>query len=78
MSENRGPVIVVYTLDGCSKCAAFKDKLYELSIPYKEKNCSKSPWTANVLNLSAFPSIKVDDTLMGYSEAIEWLREQEV
>lgn len=62
--------ITLYTT-GCPKCKVLERKLNEKDIPYTVVN-SIDEMVA--LGLSEAPALRVDDKLMTFAEAVEWLR----
>jgi glutaredoxin len=58
---------------GCPKCTVLKNKMDEKGIPYTE-NSSVDDMAS--LGVKQVPVLAVDDRLMGFPEANQWINEQ--
>lgn len=63
--------IVIYTLPGCSYCAALKNTLKMQNIHF-EVNENRDEMVS--LGFKSVPQLKVGDRIMNYKEATEWAR----
>lgn len=56
---------------GCPKCKVLKKRLEEKGIRYTENNSVNEMLS---LGISQVPVMKVGDTMMNYTEAVEWTK----
>ena len=59
-------MIVIYTMDKCTKCAALKDSIKTMGIDYEERDMSASESIAELMSNGVFalsaPVLQVNDT----------------
>lgn len=64
--------------NGCFKCNMLENRLKEASIKFdKISDMDKIIEIATHNSLQEMPILSVDDKIMGYNNAIEWLTERE-
>lgn len=65
-------IYILYST-GCPKCEVLKKKLAEKGIQYTENN---SVGEMLKLGIEAIPVLKVNDRLLDFKEAIDWVNKQ--
>lgn len=65
-------MVVIYTT-GCPKCGVLKKKLDAKGIKYEENN---SVMEMLSLGITQVPVLKVEDKLLEFSEANNWINQQ--
>lgn len=65
-------MVVIYTT-GCPKCGVLKKKLDAKGIKYEENN---SVMEMLSLGITQVPVLKVEDKLLEFSEANNWINKQ--
>lgn len=65
--------MVVFYTTGCPKCGVLKKKLDAKGIKYKENN---SVMEMLSLGITQVPVLKVEDKLLEFSEANNWINQQ--
>ena len=66
-------IFVVYTQEGCPRCAVLKKKLELAGIEYTE--CSDVD-TMLGLGIQSLPMLGVDDKLLTFNEAVKYISER--
>lgn len=64
--------VVLYE-HGCPKCKILKIKLDQKGIVYETVNDVE---VMKAKGFSEAPKLEVDETVMGFKEAVEWIKEQ--
>lgn len=65
--------VVVFYTTGCPKCGVLKKKLDAKGIEYEENN---SVMEMLNLGITQVPVLKVEDKLLEFSEANNWINQQ--
>ena len=65
-------IYILYST-GCPKCEVLKKKLAEKGIQYTENNSVDEMLK---LGIEAIPVLKVNDRLLDFKEAIDWVNKQ--
>ena len=65
-------IYILYST-GCPKCEVLKKKLAEKGIQYTENNSVDEMLK---LGIEAIPLLKVNDRLLDFKEAIDWVNKQ--
>ena len=65
-------IYILYST-GCPKCEVLKKKLAEKGIQYTENNSVDEMLN---LGIEAIPVLKVNDRLLDFKEAIDWVNKQ--
>lgn len=65
-------IYILYST-GCPKCEVLKKKLAEKGIQYTENNSVDEMLK---LGIEAVPVLKVNDRLLDFKEAIDWVNKQ--
>lgn len=67
-------MLIIYTTPTCNKCQLLKKIMNEKNIPYEE--CDDIE-VMKAKGLRMVPCLEVDGTLLGFTGAFDWLRNQE-
>ena len=65
-------IYILYST-GCPKCEVLKKKLAEKGVQYTENNSVDEMLK---LGIEAIPVLKVNDRLLDFKEAIDWVNKQ--
>lgn len=65
-------IYILYST-GCPKCEVLKKKLAEKGIQYTENNSVDEMLK---LGIEAVPVLKVDDRLLDFKKAVDWVNKQ--
>ena len=65
-------IYILYST-GCPKCEVLKKKLAEKGVQYTENNSVDEMLK---LGIEAVPVLKVDDRLLEFKEAVDWVNKQ--
>lgn len=66
-------MITIYTTKTCPKCKILKKKLTDRNIDYKEIQDIKLMRKLNILEV---PKLEINDKLLDFSEANDWINGQ--
>ena len=67
-------MVTIYTTETCPKCKILKKKMEEKGIEFKE--CTDIN-VMSALNIHSVPYLEVDNQLMDFGEANNWINNQE-
>ncbi len=65
-------IYILYST-GCPKCEVLKNKLAEKGVQYTENNSVDEMLK---LGIEAVPVLKVNDRLLDFKEAVDWVNKQ--